>query len=149
MRVGLQVSIGVGLFEGVGGLAVELGKAEIEAASGGIADEGFDEARRLGVLHVGHPVFGAEKYRYLRRMVVVGEWPVGAQRVFELVDREAGIGCEKRARGVHRLEHHFRTASAAHAETKHAEEIGHVWRVAALHFDDVFFVGQLFQLMRL
>ena len=53
---------------------------------------------------------------------IVGEGAVGAQRLFQFVHREAGIGGQERARRVDGFEHHFAAAAAAHAEAEDAQQ---------------------------
>ncbi len=82
-------------------------------------------------------------------MVVVGERTVGAQRQFQRGQGEAGIGGQKSAGGVDRLQDDFAAASAAHAETEDAEQFSGGGRFAGIDLDGVRLAGQLFQFVRL
>ena len=83
------------------------------------------------------PVFRSEEHRHLRGMEIVGERAVGAQRLLQFVDREAGIGGEEGAHRVDGLQHHFAAAAAAHAEAEDAQQLARRRRFAGLDLDDL------------
>ena len=95
------------------------------------------------------PVVGAEQHRDGGGMEIVGEGAVGAQRLLQLVDGEAGIGGEEGARRVDGFEHDFTAAAAAHAEAEDAEQFAGGGRFAIIDLDGVRVAGQLFELARL
>ena len=140
---------GTAFAEALGGLAVQLGKAQIEPADRRVGDEALDEIGRRLILRTGHPVLRTEQHRHRGGVEIVGEGPVGAQRLLQVVQREAGIGGEEGAGGVDGFQHHLRAAAAAHAEAQDAQQVGHVGRIAACDLDDLPVAGQLVQFARL
>ena len=58
----------------------------------------------------------------LGRLEIVYKRAVRSQRLFQLGNREARVDREECACGIHRLEHHFRSATAAHAIPEHFAE---------------------------
>ena len=82
-------------------------------------------------------------------MEIVSEGVIGAQRLLEVVEREAGIGGEEGARRVDGFEHHFAAAAAAHTEAEDAEQFAGRGRFAVIDLDGAALAGQLFQLARL
>ena len=69
------------------------------------------------------PIFLRIEDRNLSGLEVVGERPVGAEVLFQLGQRKAGIDSQEGARGVERFEHHFAAAATAHPISKHAEQL--------------------------
>ena len=82
-------------------------------------------------------------------MEIVAERVIGAQRLLQVVQREAGIGGQKGARGVDGFEHDFTAAAAAHAEAQDAEQFAGSGRFAVVDLDGARLAGQLFELARL
>ena len=148
MRGGLQARHRNVLAERLGGFAVQLGDAQIQAAQRRIGEQHVEETAGLFFLG-GEPIVGAEQHRNARRVVVVGERTVGAQRQFQRGQGEAGIGGQKSAGGVDRLQDDFAAASAAHAEAQNAQQFAGVGRIAILNLDHLIGPGQLFDFARL
>ena len=65
-------------------------------------------------------------------MEIVDEGAVSAQRLLELSQREARVGGEERACGVHRFENHLTATATAHAIADNAEQFAGVAGIARL-----------------
>ncbi len=147
VRVGLEARVGIVLAKRLGGFPVEFREPQIQAADGGVGEEGFDKID--GLLGRTHPVLRPKDDRHLGGVVVVGEGAVGAQRLLQVIDREPRVGGEKGAGGVDRLQHDFRAAAAAHAEAKDADQLAHGGRLAVFDLDHLLIAGQLGEFMGL
>ena len=149
MGVGFEAGEGNGLAQLLGGFAVQLGKAQVQAAERRIGDEVVRKIADVFVLGSARPILLAEQHAGRSGMVVVGEGPVGAERFFQLIDGEAGVGGEKGARGVDRFQHYLGAAAAANPEAQNSQQFAHGGRFAILDPENLRFAGQLLQFMRL
>ena len=150
VRVGLQARHAGDLANGLSGVRVQLGKAQIEAAGGGVGDEVLDEIGGILVLVLGTaPILGTEHHGDRGGVEIVGERAIGAQRLFQIVERKPGVRGEEGARRIDGFEHHFTAAAAAHAEAEDAQQFAGSGRFAGIDFDGASLAGQLFQFARL
>ena len=97
VRVGFEAGEAGHLAHGFGGVGVQLGEAQIEAANRGVGDEVLDEVGALLILGAA-PILGTEHDGDRGGVEIVGEGVIGAQRLLEVVQREAGVGGEEGAR---------------------------------------------------
>ena len=138
VRIGLEPRHGHGLAQLLGGLRVELGEAQVQPAERGIGEEVVDE---LAGFSLSLALAASNRRRKSTGTAVgvkvVAERPVGAQRLLQLGQREAGIDGEEGARGVDGFEHHFAAAAAAHAEAEDAQQLAGLRRLAGLDLDDL------------
>jgi hypothetical protein len=82
-------------------------------------------------------------------MVVVRKRLIGAKGFFQLGEWKSGIRRNEGPRGVHRFEHYFTAAAAAHPVAERAEQIVGLSGFAGLDPDDLVVTGQLVELARL
>ena len=141
VRIDFQARGGDGFAQIGGGFGIELGKAEIEAAQGRIGEKEVDKLAGSFVLG-GAPVIDGIEHRNAGGVVIEHERPVGAERGFELGERESGVDGEECSGGVDGFEDDVRAAAAAHAVAEDAQNVAGLGGLAGLDTDDLVFAAE-------
>ena len=143
--IDFQARSGNRVAQSLRGFGVEFRKAEIEAAERGIRKEEIDKLAG-GFFLGGAPIVDGVENRNARWMVIEHERTIGAERLFELGERESGIDGEERSGGVDGFEHHVGTAAAAHAVAEDAQNVAGFGGLASLNANHFLFAAEAVEL---
>ncbi len=144
VRISFQTACRNRLAQFLGCRRIELRQSQVHAAHCRIGEEDVDELALL-FFDRAQPVIGSIQHRNRRRLVVVYKRTVGAQRLFEVRQREPGIDRQKRFRSVDGFEHDFRAASTAHAVSDNLQQLASLRRFALVDLDHLLCAAQLFE----
>ena len=127
---------------------IQLRHSQVEPAQPRIPQKRIQKIS-FGLFLRRHPIIGRVEHGRGSGMVIVLERLIRAQRLLQLSQRKTGIRGDEGPRRVHRLQHQFAAATAAHAEPQHLEKIAGLGRLTHVDPDDFFRPRQLLQFPRL